>query len=127
MKGDRCTGHCCKSFYLPHSPEELAENYRAWANREEIDRNGRKIIDGIWLIAPMVRHLGLRQAPPASAKPPPAGHHYEAGNYYACKHLEKNGDCGIYAMRPRMCRDYPYGKACSFKACTWQAARDGVA
>jgi uncharacterized protein len=32
-----------------------------------------------------------------------------------CEHLEKNGQCGIYETRPKICRDYP-GKdeACEY-------------
>lgn len=39
--------------------------------------------------------------------------------YFTCRHLDQgSGDCKIYELRPRMCRDYPYGKACIVEGCT---------
>lgn len=28
-------------------------------------------------------------------------------------------DCTIYETRPRMCRNYPYGRPCNFDGCTF--------
>lgn len=120
---DRCRGHCCRHFTLPFSPEELQENYRAWRNGEEKDANGRESMSDIFLIAPMVRHLGLRTRNPLAI----LDQEHEPRHYYSCKHLEPNGDCGIYAARPQMCREYPYGKACSYKGCSWDAVKRDLA
>lgn len=100
----RCTGHCCKKFPLPCTPEELKENYRAWVNSEPQDKNGREMIAEIWLIAPMVRKIAER----------------DIGAYYTCAHHQPNGDCAIYDIRPRMCSEYPYGNPCEHidKGCT---------
>ena len=46
---------------------------------------------------------------------------------YRCTLLTESGDCGAYHQRPTMCADYPYGVACSYDACTWEAARNGTA
>lgn len=40
-------------------------------------------------------------------------------NSYTCKHFDHTTrDCGIYEMRPAMCRDYPYGRVCKFEGCS---------
>lgn len=45
---------------------------------------------------------------------------------YTCRHHgAATGDCRIYAERPRMCRDYPYGRAGQQPECT--AEHRGVA
>ncbi len=36
------------------------------------------------------------------------------GPYFTCGHLTDDFRCDIYDERPRMCRDYPYGKTCGF-------------
>lgn len=45
--------------------------------------------------------------------------------WYTCRHLQPNGDCAIYARRPRMCSGFPYGARCLYRECTWDAARAG--
>lgn len=47
----------------------------------------------------------------------------EPRHWYRCKALKDNGDCGIYATRPRMCSEYPYGDRCKYTSCTWDRAR----
>jgi Fe-S-cluster containining protein len=52
--------------------------------------------------------------------------------YYTCRHVQVNGDCGIYEHRPRLCRDYPSyaggrtpwrGEPCEHKNCTRKALK----
>lgn len=53
------------------------------------------------------------------------GHTLSVGGYYTCRHLNtETGDCMNYEGRPDMCRDYPYGEACTFKECTSEQARN---
>lgn len=86
----RCSGHCCSAFRLPFAPDELRERAAG-------------IADGAF-IADMVIPLG----PPAD----------DLGGYrYSCRHLV-GGDCAVYDARPRMCRDYPYGRRCVERGCT---------
>lgn len=34
---------------------------------------------------------------------------------YTCRHWdEETGLCGVYEDRPRMCRDFPYGRRCDY-------------
>ena len=132
---DRCTGHCCREFYLPNSPDELRFSYAQWLKRgyreEEpmrmghgffshgLVKSGPGVIWDIHLIYPMVRYLGKRF--------PPEGllvEHQGEGHWYTCIHFTPSpdghgGDCGIYDFRPAMCRDYPYGGTCKYKGCTW--------
>lgn len=111
--GERCTGDCCRSFPLGHSPEEMAANYRAWRSKGK-----GPIINDIFLIWPMIRHLGFfDKNPTAPEKGSTSGEHY-----YSCIHLNDFGDCGIYEDRPAMCRDYPYGIKCQYPGCEWDDA-----
>jgi Fe-S-cluster containining protein len=114
----RCTGHCCRSFWLPYSPAELLENYQAWKGGRFVkgrDRNDHPQASEIWLIAPMAIYLGYLPQNPQKPEPLINGAH---GHFYRCAHVRENGDCGIYEMRPKMCRDYPYGTDCDFPGCT---------
>ena len=135
--GDRCTGHCCQRFYLPYSPWELDDIARkvvaraaftkAWCETlPALDLDDRSTwetplvpipaeltgpnVEDIVQIAGMVEFIAFE----------------DGGHWYRCKNLRDDGNCGIYSQRPRMCRDYPYGRACGFVACTWTAARKGA-
>lgn len=88
----RCTGHCCKDFPLPYTIEEI--------------KNKPNLQDG-QQIAEML--IFLRESNYLDGK---------KSYRYTCKHLQKSGDCGIYESRPRMCSNYPYGKACENVNCT---------
>lgn len=135
----RCTGHCCKHFYLPYGPEEMKAEYRRWLvlngehRRSGIEalsmgppeglRGGAKestIID-IHLIYPMLIYLGRfrDQLPYKPVRPPESLG--EGVHIYTCKHLDrKTGDCTIYEIRPQMCREYPYSGLCNYAGCTWE-------
>jgi Fe-S-cluster containining protein len=110
--GDRCTGHCCRKFPLSFPPCQIADNYGAWMRGEPKDHFGIDILTDIHLVAPAVRFTGES---------------YTGDNgdrwLYSCIHLTDNRDCGIYDMRPAMCRDYPYGRKCQQEGCTWDYAR----
>ncbi len=95
----RCTGHCCRNFPLPLSPEEFqSEAANIKARTIESDRD-REFVQ----VASMLIPLGV------SSKP------YSDGRVqyrYSCKNFSATGDCSIYETRPRMCSDYPYGGDC---------------
>ncbi len=100
--GDRCTGQCCRAFFLPYSPEALDALAARQPDEETLQVHG------------MVVHLGLFDVNPAGGLNPVPCH------YYTCKHFdEPSGNCGIYETRPKMCRDFPYGKPCPFPDCGW--------
>lgn len=128
----RCTGHCCKAFTLPISAEELQsdfEKYQAWVQNPEGETKPRWRDIGI--IADMAIYLGMgwhdsktgEYVPDSELNRKRFGH--EPIRVYTCRHLQSNGDCGIYENRPSMCRDYPYGHPCKFENCT--AANGGCA
>ena len=81
------------------------------------------LIQDIHLIAPMLVYLGYMPNPAKSVnlsdeellgEPEPKAH------FYRCKHFDpKARVCSIYEIRPVMCREYPYGSACNYDACTW--------
>lgn len=132
-KTDRCTGHCCREFWLGFSPEELMGAYHRW---QQGGRGERATMSGtsqerelaeIHLIAPMVIHLGYTDQDPRRVNPTDADLKGEKikGHRYRCKHWDsKTGDCTIYDIRPVMCRDYPgRGKGCNYAACTWRSRK----
>lgn len=105
---DRCTGHCCRRFALPLSPEELKKHYDDWRSQSKETPH----VQDIWLIAPMAKYVGFLYKSPNGDKLSKGAY------YYSCKHLGENGDCTIYEMRPKMCADYPYGDKCEYVDCT---------
>lgn len=111
---DRYHGHCCRSFVVragtdnPLTLAEVHENWRAWRAGDKLDAHGRAALYDIDLVGPMLRPA----APDADGSP-----------RFTCAHLQANGDCGIYEMRPMLCRDYPGAQGCSFDGCTWDRVR----
>ena len=120
--GDRCRGDCCRSMYLPVSPERLRNSYNAWMAQEKTDVQGLPILTDIHLLGTMLVHLGELEANPLTGHPSGSS----KAHYYRCKHLAENGDCTIYDIRPKMCRDYPYGYPCQYPGCECDDARSGV-
>ena len=124
----RCSGHCCKAFTLPYSPDEIWATYQRWRNQgtlQPIMKNGQLGTSGIpidiFLIAPMLVYKGLMFPPFKQVRPdePRIKHHI-----YTCKHFDAKKKCTIYEYRPQMCRDYPYGKSCNYVACTWKERKE---
>lgn len=93
----RCSGHCCKEFFLPYTPEGLLDARERFKNPE------------IVLIADMVKYLGVVR--------PSDNFFVSHGAFYTCKHFD-GANCLIYETRPVMCQDYPYGRACEHNDCT---------
>lgn len=114
---NRCTGHCCETFFLPHSVEDL-RSFRWW----QLGGQHRQVGGMALLLAPMTAEGGTDLD----------GHvgrcieRTAAGWYYTCaNHDRETGNCRIYGSRPRMCAAYPYGRRCRYRGCTWDDARDG--
>lgn len=91
---DRCTGHCCRVFGLPHSPEDLTDPK---TNIEDQEVVADMAIPIYWV---------------------PDMDRFFSDWTYTCRHLQPNGDCAIYEQRPKMCRDYPYDEPCHHPGCT---------
>jgi Fe-S-cluster containining protein len=127
----RCTGHCCRMFFLPYSPDQLREEYQRWlrTDGDAVIHKGhigygqaKPLLAEIHLIYPMVIHLsesypdGYAMVNPRDVDP----EEVSAGHFYTCKHLDRTTDnCTIYEDRPGMCRDYPYRGSCNYAECTW--------
>jgi len=103
--GSRCSGHCCREFYLPYKPLDLFIRKKGLGDGE--------------YIAAMVLPLGPVR--------PSTGDSGGDGWWYTCKHHDaKTGDCAAYDDRPRMCSEYPYGRRCEYAGCTASYARDAA-
>lgn len=134
MPSDRCNGHCCRHFFLPFSPAGLkaaAEHTREVldfiADHGELAHRPGRLAAPYWPDAPMVADMAvyLGQQAPGTVRTDPVELQPTAG-IYTCRHLQPNGDCGVYEHRPRMCREYPYGNTCEWgDACTWTEGRIG--
>lgn len=94
----RCTGHCCRRFPLS-APFAYIHELAGKPDEHE----ARQLVDML---------IPLGTAPDRAGKD---------REYFTCRHHDVvTGDCGIYADRPRMCRDYPYEHACEQVECTAQ-------
>lgn len=97
----RCTGHCCKSFWLPLSPMEFSFQSKKLGLGKPIkwiSEEFRKISEMVIFQRPNDNGSGYR---------------------YTCKYFDtKTNNCINYKNRPDMCRDYPYGGTCKYKGCT---------
>jgi len=123
---DRCTGDCCRNFWLPFTPEEIRAAYVFWRDggASWTDAGGLIRTDtpgDIDIIDPMVRPVAAPDVSLWRDGTGPGVH----GNFYRCVHLQENGDCGIYEIRPVMCCDFPYNKPCVYRNCSWDAGRRG--
>ena len=116
----RCTGHCCRSFYLPFSPVEIKQHYYATLYREagnslEPDE-GQYLVD-FETIGDMVIPLGYHERNPLFGDEAEVDGPDGAAWFYTCRHY-RDGDCSIYDKRPAMCEDYPYELECDYRDCT---------
>ena len=91
---------------MERSYDDVWEDYRRW-----LADPARSEVPDVHLVAPML--VPLRRI---------------RGEWlYTCKHLRKNGDCGIYEFRPRMCRDFPGESACPFPICSSHGRKNPLA
>lgn len=114
---NRCTGHCCETFFLPYSVEEL-RSFDWWRKGGQHRQVGGMAL----LLAPMTAAGGTRLDGHVGR----CAERSADGWYYTCdNHDRETGNCRIYGDRPRMCASYPYGRRCRYPGCTWDDARDG--
>lgn len=103
MSDRTCSGKCCAVFTYSTPLEKLRENPEKY-------RDGKFLADMLIELTPeeaMARaeRFDIPMAPPT--KP-----------VYTCRHWdEETRLCGVYEERPRMCRDYPYARACDHDEC----------
>ena len=95
-KEDRCTGQCCEAF-ITTGPDKLK-----FMLHGEMDETMRK---ELIVVSEMLVHI--------------------ESAWYTCKYFnDKTRNCDNYENRPKMCRDYPYGKSCKIFDCSWSHVRD---
>lgn len=102
----RCTGHCCKRFYLPYDKAGL--DLAAERDLKAFPEGPPNQIDVIaTMVIPFEGPDILRDDSDARAF------------FYTCKHHdEATGNCMNYENRPTMCSSYPYERECSYQGCT---------
>lgn len=98
----RCSGHCCRDFTLPFSPEEVRmKSLRAQLAPTDSPVGWKR---DIAMIADMLIFLRVDKNE----------HHMRAPwrellYHYTCKNFDPaTNNCTAYDTRPAMCRDYPY-------------------
>lgn len=102
---ERCTGHCCRQFYLPFTHDEAMLRYQAMLFGDQ-DLPWSEDIETIY---PMLIPLAVKELNGIPCE----------GRIFTCKNLRDDGNCAIYTKRPKMCSDYPYGRQCRYDDCTW--------
>ena len=134
----RCSGACCKNIGLSVSPDEMRASYMRFieAQNGRLERtairssardphtlygggNQEPIYEDIHLTYPMLTFL-------YEDNTHPEGDVHQTGTvyHYKCKNFV-DGDCSIYAIRPRMCSSFGSGDTgCGYKKCTWKEATD---
>jgi Fe-S-cluster containining protein len=116
---NRCSGDCCKRFYLPFSPDQL----KTMAETGDHPHNKEEIVFVADMVIPIEAAKDAKEG--VDGGPPP-----QTGHYYTCRHHDAaTGNCTTYETRPRVCRDFPfygagYRNRCRYKTCTWEEARN---
>lgn len=132
MSCDRCTGHCCTGFTLPYPQNTFIES--AWYQLGRFPlppgTEPAHVVAGthckvpLFLDAVFIADMIIPVDPVAAAAryhSPPA----VTSHFFRCRHL-KDGNCSVYERRPRVCSEYPYGRPCVFKGCTWVNAEEAT-
>lgn len=120
----RCSGDCCKRFYLPLTPDELKYEATREDRYEKIRFNPKEMEQIYGMVIALAPSKDSKVGVDGFSAPP------ESGWYYTCKNFDtQTGNCLIYETRPDMCRDYPfygegYRNRCTYENCTWEEARN---
>jgi len=103
----RCTGHCCRRFTVSAPLEEIQRRRNAdvCPPGETWIQDGDKLAEMLIPLETTTREDG------------------STAYWFTCKHHDAtSGDCTDYENRPRMCREYPYGRDCLYDECTMEAS-----
>lgn len=93
-ESNRCTGHCCEAFII--SRDQAIRELALSEDKEEIIELSK------------ILNLSI----------------HVSGEYHTCKYFnDKTRNCDNYLERPKMCKEYPYGRNCDFSDCTWKSVR----
>lgn len=112
-----CDGACCAAFYMPRKHMEVLANFPS-------------VMEGDY-IADMVIPLSTEEVTERRLRfGITEKHNISEGHGYTCRHWDEETTlCTAYEERPKMCRDYPYDKACEHCKChspidVWKEWRD---
>jgi Fe-S-cluster containining protein len=125
---NRCTGACCKEFYLPRGPAQFAAEalgfflLAEFGNPRDRQPNAdhAEELSKIAQLAVPTREIGKGDTMPSGK----AYAHEDRVQLYTCRWFDGT-NCTVYETRPSMCRRYPYGSKCEHDTCSWDAARNG--
>jgi Fe-S-cluster containining protein len=120
-------GHCCEDIGLYISPEEMKLTYERWVKglnnspsikmSENSGNKSERNYGEIYLLYPMLIFTKQDYTHPEKPKEKKVGKVY----HYTCVHYDKKKrECGIYDIRPYMCRSYPNNKFCNNPKCQWR-------
>lgn len=105
-------GDCCEEFFLPLSPQELLDAFRYDKDQDnkirmsvrlshDLRKGGMSMnrrYQDIDLVAPMVRLVREEKNDDGDPR-----------YIYRCVHFDSaTRKCGIYTIRPRMCKGFPF-------------------
>ena len=127
MTKDRCTGQCCKAFFLGgYTQEEIQHAYDVdgvpWEDRPIIPKGIRVVKPrGIKRWWPWMIHLGKFKHHPVTGKENNCGKEL---SFFTCSKLQSNGDCGVYEDRPHFCRSYGITVECEHDNCNWSGRKE---
>lgn len=120
---DRCSGHCCKRFFLPLTPEELKAEATREDLRTRIRFNPDEILKIYDMVIPLKAAVYYEFSVDGETRIPPGA----PGHYYTCRHHDaETGNCNNYEARPDVCRNFPFyntNSPCRYKECTWEEAK----
>ena len=118
--GDRCTGHCCRSFRLDTDRVAMVDGVATWVGARAMDAEDAFVLDMLVPveIAPCPSHPDLA----VWGTPLDPDKTYAVAQFWSCRHFD-GSNCTVYEQRPGMCRNYPGRRGCDFKNCTWDYAK----
>lgn len=118
----KCSGHCCKVFYLPYSFDEMNHFKRLSSLGKTKEEKVKDLFKIANLIIPVRAESCKTYAIENSliySSSRKSSHMYNVMYYYTCKNYDAiKHKCLDYENRPSMCSKYPYMRQCYYRDCT---------
>ncbi len=118
--GAQCTGECCEAFAITCGKTLDAIDFYL----RSVAEDGAFIAD---MLIPLYALVAGTTMPSGELVTPEHAKGGAIGWVFTCKHFDREQRlCSVYADRPLMCRDFPYGKPCEHhERCGWDKGRAG--